>query len=471
MDVITQQNEPLPEDAIAEVFLSADRMNAYAKITPPQHGGERITLEDLKNALAKTGVVYGIDEGRLISLVTSPVYDSLELIATGKPPLEGKHGWIETHFTATKDKKPALREDGTVDYKSLTHIENVRVGTELCTLHPPVPGTPGSDVRGAVLQPRAVKPAKLVGGKGTALNEDKSKLCAAIDGFVDNTGGRVSVLAAFSVKEDVDVSTGNITFVGHVNINGSVQTGFTVRADGNVNVGGSVEGGSIYAGGSILISGGYNGKDGSELAAGGDIRCKYINQGKASAENNIHSGTILGSSVTCGGSVFISGGRGAVIGGRVSAGRNIECLVAGARLAGAETTLEAGNDIRATIRNKQIPNEEKEAAAALASAERLAAVLLGLRQQGRLPPARIPELEKLLAAIADSRDKLAGLAAEKEDIARRLQTSGYGNVTVKNTAYPGVVIIIGSETMKINTDVQFTCFTRDKDGIHMRPAQ
>jgi uncharacterized protein (DUF342 family) len=446
-------------------------MSAFIKITPPQHGGADLSLDELKKAVAKSGVVFGIDEACLQDLARRPVYDSLEQIARGRPPVEGENGKVEYHFTATKDKRPALREDGTVDYKSLTHIENVRVGTLLCTAIMPVPGQDGSDVRGSVLRPRAVRSAKLIPGKGTVLSEDKTKLYAAIDGFVDNAGGRVSVLASFMVNEDVDISTGNINFVGHVTVGGSILTGFTVRAEGNVTVGKSVEGGSVYAGGSIIITGGYNGKEGSELVSGGDIRCKYINQGKVSAESNVYCETILGSNVTCGASAYVTGGRGAIIGGRITAGRDIECNLAGARLAGAETVLEVGNDVRASTRNKELPAEEKEAMTELNSRERVAAVLLGLRQQGRLPPDRIPELDKALMAIKALRDKLSGLATEKDDIARRLQASGYGNVNVKNTAYPGVLIIIGTELYKVTNDMQYTLFVRTPDGIKIRSAK
>ena len=81
-------------------------------------------------------------------------------------------------------------------------------------------------------------------GKNTEISEDGTQLVASIAGSVDFTGNVFQVKPVLEVPGDVDFSTGNINFLGDVNIRGNVLSGFTVRAMGNVRVEGVVEAGS-----------------------------------------------------------------------------------------------------------------------------------------------------------------------------------------------------------------------------------
>ncbi len=59
-----------------------------------------------------------------------------------------------------------------------------------------------------------------------------------------------------TIKTDLDISVGNISFFGDVHIKGNVMEGFSVNAGKNVKIDGSVFGGEITAGGNVTIVGG-----------------------------------------------------------------------------------------------------------------------------------------------------------------------------------------------------------------------
>ena len=57
----------------------------------------------------------------------------------------------------------------------------------------------------------------------------------------------------------VDISTGNMSFDGTINIKGDVKDGMKIHATGDVFVGGTVEAAEIEAGGNVVIKGGVIG--------------------------------------------------------------------------------------------------------------------------------------------------------------------------------------------------------------------
>ena len=58
------------------------------------------------------------------------------------------------------------------------------------------------------------KPAIMPKGKNVEISEDKMYMISTIDGCVEYVDGKVNVFPLLEIKNDVDVSTGNIHFVG-----------------------------------------------------------------------------------------------------------------------------------------------------------------------------------------------------------------------------------------------------------------
>lgn len=63
-----------------------------------------------------------------------------------------------------------------------------------------------------------------------------SGLIATMDGHLEYSNGAFYVRPVLEIRGDVDYSTGNIDFIGDVQIAGDVRENFSVRATGSITV-------------------------------------------------------------------------------------------------------------------------------------------------------------------------------------------------------------------------------------------
>ncbi|MDR1735441.1 MAG: FapA family protein [Oscillospiraceae bacterium] len=463
---------PPPVDATVTVSVNADKRGASVFLTPPENGGNALGQPDISDALERAGVIFGVRGDLVARLALEPIYSSPIPIADAKPPVDGKDGFIEYHFSTDRTRKPQLRADGTVDYKELGDLPNVRKGEQLATLYAADPGIPGINVLGGEIPAKPGKTPRLAQGKNTVLDSEGKRLVSTMDGQVStDSSNRITVQNTYTVEGDVDVATGNITFVGNVTVLGSIQNGYTVRAEGSVNVRGYVDGGSIYAGGSVTIGDGYLGNSGSEIVCSGNLACKHIHHGRVSVDGNLETGRLYHSEIRCGGTVKMQGTRSTIIGGKLFVRYEVECHTVGSRMSGAETRIEVGSDPVVSVRAGAIPIEEKQIDKQIAGIERLLDVLQQLKDRGRLDQDRIGEYNKIRFTLQTLQNRRLDLFAEKEIVEEKMRTIGYGTITIRGTAYPGVVIVIGPEYKKLAADIFGIRFFRTQEGLETAPIR
>lgn len=461
---------PPPVDAGIEIKVSGNKLAATVMLTPPLNGGADVTVAKIRDALAAAGVVYGIRNDVVERLGHSPRYKKAELIAEALAPVSGSDGYVEYHFATSVEFRPTIREDGSADFKKLFEIQNVHEGETLSTLHLPTEGTPGTDIIGGEIPPKPGKPAKLLHGAGTRLSEDGLSVLAAVDGQAGLVQNKVVVNNLYTVQRDVDVSTGNIDFVGNVFVMGNVKQGFTVRAEGNIEIRGTVDGGTLLAGGNVVIGQGYVGAKDSKIECGGDFISKYINLGEVNCNGNIATELIIRSSVRCAGTVRAHG-KATIMGGSVIARYAIDCMDVGSKSNDIATTLEVGNAPHIVERSEALPAELSGVMDTLKRVDRLVLLFSQLKQQGRLPQDREVELERLYLSQSVLREKQVELNMELLDIEQRMMTVGYGVINIRGTANAGTRIVIGSDKKKLTDAQQFVQFTRTDQGIITGPAQ
>lgn len=114
-------------------------MKAYIKIKPPEGGGKPAGIQEIAFQLKQNGIIFGIKEDVVHTLVENPIYDQNILIAEGMAPINGKNGEIHFLVDIHKDRKPIIMEDGSVNYRDLDYIENVHKGQKLCEITQPTP--------------------------------------------------------------------------------------------------------------------------------------------------------------------------------------------------------------------------------------------------------------------------------------------------------------------------------------------
>ena len=466
--------EPIEEpiNAIPKVSVSSDGMEVELYITPPEHGGADIAAADIRNVLADAKVVYGIDQALIDALQKSPQYDKEYVIARGVEAEDGSQAEVEYKVSFSKDMRPKENPDGSVDYKDLGFVNNVRENDVLCVKIPATEGKEGSNVLGVVLRPKPGRDVALPMGRNTRISEDELQLLAACDGQVEMIGQRINVLNVFSINSDISNATGNINFVGSLTINGNVLSGFVVEADGNITINGSVEEATVVAGGNIIIKEGIHGGGmGSNryVQAGGFIKSKYIQDGNVKAGGDVETTFIQHSFVQSNSDVNVISARGRLTGGRVVARNNINSVNAGGRTSVIPTVLEVGNDPATVERHRQLEHRIETLVNQRNSLTPAISMLESLEASGTLPEDRQEALNQARVAYASIQESMELLEEEMTELKAEMSTLGYGTVNIKQSAYPGVRIIIGPHQLLLETQYDHTSFARGSEGVSFGP--
>ena len=318
-----EQPQEAPE-VKAELFvrISADSMTAWLSVLNAP-AVRHIAFEDVMAFLKERQITYGICEEDIRSFCESGNYRTVLVCARGDASIDGTDGALEYLFRMDSALKPKEREDGTVDYRNLEMVQNVKKGEVLCRITPPVPGRDGTDICGRTVQHKPGKIPNIPAGENTVLSEDKLSLLADKDGSFEYASGQLHVREVFMVRGDVGATSGNIEAVGSVVVQGDVLEGFRVRAGRDVTVRGMVEGAAIEAQGDILISQGMNGMGHGVLTAGGSVRGKYFENASINAGDSVFTEVMMNCRVTAGGSIVSQGGKSLLLGGSYQAGKTI----------------------------------------------------------------------------------------------------------------------------------------------------
>jgi len=462
---IADKQEEEKIDALVEVITNPDKMKAYIKIRPPEGGGKPAGLQEIAYQLKQNGIIFGIKEDVVHTLVENPIYEQNILIAEGMAPINGKNGEVHFLVDIQKDRKPIIMEDGSVNYRDLDYIENVRKGEKLCEITQPTPGINGKNVVGTVLKAIDGKPAKMVRGRNVYSSKDGLSLYSEIDGQVMYIDGKLSVFSTYEVPADVDNSTGNINFVGNLSVRGNVLSGFVVEVGGNVEVFGVVEAATIKAGGNIVLRRGMTGNGKGLLVAGGDIIAKYIENSRVEAGNDIKAEAIMHSDIKCGNRLELGGRKGLLVGGMARVGREIEAKVIGSYMA-TTTSIEVGVDPHVRERYKFLRTELVKLEENSKKANQAIVLLRRMEAAGALTEEKKGILDKSVRSKIFFDSRISEYKEELMKLEQKLQQEVKGRIKVLNYLYPGTRISIGSANMHVKETLQHC--TLYKDGVDVR---
>jgi uncharacterized protein (DUF342 family) len=454
-------------DSTATVIVSPDKMKAYITFTQPE-SGRMLNEGEVQEILKQNGVVFGVISEALDDILKYPVFNQQMLIAQGMQPVNGQNGKLEFYFNSGNERKPAVLEDGRVDYRELNLIDNVEKGKALCSLLPPVEGKAGKTVLGYDIPALDGKPAMLPKGRNVEVSQDGNTLYAAIDGQVCYIDGKVNVFSIYEVHADVDTTTGNISFIGNVVVKGNVLSGFSIEAGGNVEVLGVVEGASIKAGGDIILRRGMQGMGKGYLKSGGDIIAKYIEHSTIEARNEIKAEAIMHSNIKCGEKLELSGKKGLLVGGVAKVGKLINAKVIGSTMS-TITELEVGMDPTLRERYKALREEGTTAGNDLKKAEQAIVILKKLESTGGLTAEKQDIMAKSVRTKVYYSNRIEEIKVEIAQIEERLQQEIQGKIKASGIIYSGTKIAIGSCLMYVKDNLQYCTLYRDGADIKICP--
>ena len=361
---ISNQTNLAQKDESVIVEVSKDRMEAYITFTPPEFGGSFIDRTEIFDALKKSAIAYGIDEGEVDDLVTAKdkrSYVKKYTVAKGKDPIHGIDGEIIYNINIEGDQmQPKILPDGTVDYKAIEYFISIKVGTVLATRTDPTEGETGWDVFGRPVNQKPGKQApNFSKGKNLYVSDDGYDLIAQKSGQLVVSGKTLSVSPVLEIKGDVGYETGNIDFDGSVSIGGTVVSGFSITTTGNIEVKGIVEAASLKAAGSINLYGGIQGRFKGRVDAGANVFTKFAQNARIKAEGNVVSNALLHCNTTCKGSILLDGDKSFIAGGTADAGDEIRAKTIGSYM-GTRTDIKIAGDPELSSRFDEVREEYEE---------------------------------------------------------------------------------------------------------------
>jgi uncharacterized protein (DUF342 family) len=454
----------LPVDAAVRVYVTKDLLEAKIEMEPPQSGGAPVTPKMIDDALSAAKVTYGIDKELIEKIKISPVYSQEIVVARGVAPVNGTDGHIKYNFNMLIDPHPKVRENGTVDYHDLGIIQNATKGTVLSDITLPTKGTEGMGVTGRTLAQKQGIGVSSPTGRNTKLSDDGTQVIAMADGNVTLVNSQVNVNETFVVGEDVDNSTGDIIFVGNVQIFGNVLESFKVDAKGNVDIYGAVAGGMIKAGGNINAHGGIVGKNQSIIECKGNLVSTFLENCTVSTSGSITAESIMNCSIKCSQTLELVGIRAKLVGGRCIVCEDIIANTIGSP-ANLPTELVLGADPMILTRHAVLLKEIEQMDSQNNKLNQVVALLSQYADAGRLPQDKIEMLESSKLSLNVNSTKLKIKQKELEIVKQKIENAGMGKVVCKGTIYHGVKLSIGFATMSIEEPLSFSSFTNIEGKI------
>lgn len=445
-------------DAIYKVEVAPDKLHANLTVTPAM-GGQAASYQAALAALARAGIQYGVGDAALREAVGARIGQPVE-VAVGQPAVPGVDGWLEPLVTVNQQRHPRIDENGHVDFRDLGAIPTVNAGDALMRRHPPTASQPGRNVLGTELGAPAGKDIKFaVRLQGVVSDSsDPDLLRAEIAGQPVLLRDGINVEPVVKVDK-VDISTGNVEFVGSVTVRGDVHSGMRVQAGGDVIVEGTIESAEVIAGGDVIARGGIvghstQGQDDAarghtaRISAKGNIKARYVENAVLLAEQSVFvDESIVQSDVTAIDRVEIGqpGKRkGHVIGGWIKATLGVTVEYLGSPGAGQTRVFVGVNPLL----QKALDEQKQRLARCLKEHGDLTKVVQILRQR----PDRRDMLEKAQATLKKVSEEIAEAMDEERRLNAEVQLADSAEVKVLEAVYAGTTVALGKRSKFVADD-------------------
>ena len=436
----------VPINSVVEISVDPNKTTAFVTFSKPENGGADVTMDKIRDLLDANFISFGIQEENLEKAVEQKRYNENICAAKWKEPVNGIDGVVQYYFNKDKHIAPIEDENGNVDYKNLGLINNIIVGTPIAEISLPTEGEPGTDITGATVPQKVGVPAKFNVGAGTQLMNNDTQIVAAISGNLIFKNGAFVVEEKIVINGDVDVSSGNIDFIGDITIKGGVFEGFRVASKRSITIMGLVAKAEIVADGDIFIKGGAVN---SKIVSKKNVKIGFCENSNITAEGNVESSSFVGGEVFASEKILALSGKGVLVGGKYTALNGVEASVIGSENY-TKTLVTLGNN---AVLSEEREKLEKENQSLEDQVDQLGKILITLHEytkSGKLSPER----ERMQTDARRSRIRLQNQVRANNrriaEIEEMLQLTQNLSVTVKRILYPGVTLRINSSVLKVS---------------------
>lgn len=447
------------------VRVSEDCMHAWVYLNAPVEGVKDYTRWEIVQFLRENGVVSGFIQEKIAAIVDDHIYDEEVHIAVGKLPMEGKEGFYEYFFDTSDKRKPAIRDDGTVDYTSVYQLSNVRKGDVVAVYHPAVQSVDGFDVLGKTIPAKPVRELPPLRGRGAENHENPNVYVATADGKIDFVDGRIDIKNIHEISGDVDLTVGKVEFFGDVHITGNVGAGVLIRAGRNVVVNGFVEGATIYAGGDVVLTRGINGGNGGKIVAKGSISAEFIENTTVDAGGMIRSNSFINSQVYSADFVCAEGKKGIILGGKVRGLLGVKAENVGNEHE-LKTAVSSGYSTSDYEHYLNLVSGEKEMQEKLTDVLQQMTDILKLVKNGR---EKIEHVEMKLSSLNEKKDKyfneLENIRFEKEELGAVIEKGRGSYILISDKICRGTMISIEGARFVVKDTTRFVKYSKEGGAV------
>lgn len=427
----------------AYLKISEDKMNAWIYLNPPKEGEPFYSKVEIMKFMNQHGIVKGFHTSNIAAIAKKGVYEREILVARGSEPVDGVDGYFEWLVDINRKKTPTIREDGSVDYSSMSEIPSVEEGSVIAIYHKATVPKNGFDVLGGVIPAKPSKDLPALKGRGISNVSDPDVYVATMTGRVEYRDKHVDIKNCYQIKGDVDLVTGKVEFFGDVEISGNVESGVIIRASRNVIINGLVEGATIYAGGDVTIKKGIQGGQKAKITAKGNVSADFIEHCTIEAGGDVRANSFINSQINAGGFVLAEGKNGSIVAGEVRGLLGVSAMTL-SNESETKTHISSGYSADEYSRYLELYQEESDAQQELSDVVDKMSQILREKRMGKDDN---PEAtDQLLMTLNDKKDmffeKLDKARADKEALAAVIEKGKGSNVIVKDKVYRGVTITI-----------------------------
>jgi uncharacterized protein len=196
-----------------------------------------LNYSDIMNKLEDLRVIHGFDLNEVQKAIDASEPSTFD-IATGMKPKHGKDGWIEIKVNSETEEEPNDKVDEGVGFSLMKTIPNVEKGQVIGVIHPPLPGEIGYTVTNEPIPAKQTFPIDLKAGYGVTVIDGNIVATESGRPKIVQRGQLVnaSIIPKYIHNGDVNLTTGNIRFIGDVEIIGEVVEGTVVEAEENITI-------------------------------------------------------------------------------------------------------------------------------------------------------------------------------------------------------------------------------------------
>jgi len=453
--------------------ISPDKTRVTYSIVPTQL--KKIPdANEIQEQLSAEGITKTLPLSEISELLSKIDVNSHELtrivVAKGIPPILESEEYFVPLIDIEK-KAGKLKEDGSIDFKDTDFVIQVQKGQEVLKRIPAVIPTDGIDVYGDIITAgRSDKNGYMRGENILQSGNDPDIFVAANDGVVKIQGRTISLYETLVIQSDVDYGTGNIDFLGSVEVKGSLKSGFSIKAKGDVSILQSIEDGVIEAGGNIAVGSGVVGKELIKITCEGNFSAKYLQNANLEVKGEVRiQDSIINSYVFSNKFVDITGKAGKIIGGETIALERVVAKTIGSANE-TVTTISVGRNLEV---EKELEENRKEFHKLTEEANELKRQLrVGYGEAVLKDPQKtipiLPAVKQrqcllLLNQFNAINTTLEELTAKAEEIEAKLKFDTQPVIIAYDKVFPGVTLNIGKRVRKIDKPFTNAKFIEDEE--------